>query len=118
MPDDTVHAGRDQRMARLNGNQPAEPRAKHKNWPYPQHAADDEQDHTKPAEAVAVECPESLAVRVSRQIRLQQSKYYQGRDNPAVIAILTLTRTQVDATEDRHDRHQQRYDSHDAQRRM
>src|SRR5471030_1892389 len=101
-------------MTGLDGNQPAKPVAKYENGPYPQRAASDEQEHAKPAEAVAIECPEFLTVRIGRQKRLQQSNYYQGCDHPAVIAVFTLTRAQIDAAANRQDRQHQRCDSHDA----
>ena len=70
--DDTIETSRDQRMPRLDGYQPAEPAAEHKDRPDPQRAAGSEENDAKPANGIPIESPELLPVCVRRQIRVEQ----------------------------------------------
>src|SRR5258708_38885397 len=105
-------------MAGLDGDQPAETMAEYEDWQYPQRATEDEQHDANPADAIAVEGPEFLSIRVCRQIRFQQPYHGESGEDPAVVAILAFTGAQVAATEARNDRHDQRCNSHDGQRRI
>lgn len=86
--DDAIDAIRDQSMPGLDGYQPAEPPAEHKNRPDPQRAAGGEEEDSKPTNGVPVEGPELLSVGVSRQITRQQRDQREGYEYPAVGAVL------------------------------
>jgi len=107
MADDAVDAIRDQRMPWLDGDQPAEPTAEHKDRPDPQHAADSEKSDAQPANGVPVKGPDVLPVRVGRQIGGQQPDQPEGCEHPAVGAILALAGTEVSAGEQRCAGHQE-----------
>ena len=66
MADDAIDAARDQLVSGLDRNQPAKPMAEHKDRPEPQRSAGREEEDTEPANGVAVEGPELLAVGVGR----------------------------------------------------
>jgi hypothetical protein len=87
--------------ARLDGDQPAKPMAKHEHRPDTQRPSDGEQDDAKPADRLAIECPEPDPVGVGRQIAAQQSEHRDRREDPAVIAILQLAGAEVSAAEQR-----------------
>jgi hypothetical protein len=57
-------------MSGLNGNQSAEPVAKHKNRPDPQRTTRHEENDAKPANDVPLEDPDLVPVRVGRQPRV------------------------------------------------
>ena len=98
--DDTIDAAGDQGVAGLDGDQPAEPTAEHKDWPDPQRATGGEENDAKPANGIPIEGPEPRAVRLGRQIGDQQPDQREGDDDPAVAAILAHPRTQISATEE------------------
>jgi hypothetical protein len=66
--DDAIETSRDQRMPGLDGHQPAEPVAEHKDWPDPQRATGAEENDAKPANGISIESTELLPVSVRRQI--------------------------------------------------
>ena len=86
--DDAIDAIRDQSMPGLDGYQPAEPPAEHKNRPDPQRAAGGEEEDSKPTNGVPVEGPELLPVRPGRQKGVEQPDQTKGCENPAVAAVL------------------------------
>ena len=55
MADDTIETSRDQRMPGLDGYQPAEPVAEHKDWPDPQRATGGEENDTEPANGISID---------------------------------------------------------------
>ena len=55
-------------MLGLDGYQPAEPVAEHKDWPDPQRATGGEENDAKPANGIPIEDPELLPISVGRQI--------------------------------------------------
>src|SRR5438128_819422 len=90
MADDAIDAASDQSMPGLDGDQPAEPTAEHKDRPDPQHTAGGKESDANPANGIPVEGPEPLAVRIGRQIGGQQPDQPEGWNDPAVGAILAL----------------------------
>ena len=101
MADDTIDAARHQPMPGLDGDEPAEPAAEHKDRPEPQSTAGREEDDAEPANGFAVEGPEPFSVRIGRQIAGQQTDQREGGDDPTVRAILALAGAQIAATEER-----------------
>ena len=65
--DGAIDAVCHQRMAGLDGDQPAEATAEHEDGPKPQRAAAGIEDNTHPADSIAVDGPELLALGVGRQ---------------------------------------------------
>jgi hypothetical protein len=53
--DDTIETSRDQAMPGLDGYQPAEPAAEHKDWPDPQRATGSEENDAKPANGISID---------------------------------------------------------------
>ena len=92
-------AARHQRMARLDGDQPTEPMPEHKHRPHPQCPAGDVAEAANPADGVAIEGPEVVPIRVSRQPRVQHADHREGDENPAVGTILAFARAQIAAAE-------------------
>src|SRR5262245_36745098 len=99
--DKTIDAGHHKRVPRLDGDEPAEPVAEHKDRQEPQRASGRKKKHADPADTIAVECPERNPVRVSRQISSKQSDYRKGRNDPAIGTILANPGTQISARKDR-----------------
>ena len=99
MADDRVDAICHQRMSRLDRDQPAEPRAEHEYRPDAKGAAGREKHNAQPAHGLAIERPEPDAVRVGRQVRIDETDQAERRDDPAVGAILALARAQIACTE-------------------
>src|SRR4029453_3290725 len=98
--DDTIDTGGKELMFGLNGDQPAEPMAEHKDGPKPQRTTGNEEHDTKPANCVAVDGPQLLPVRVGWQIGVQQSEQRKGYEDPPVATILAHTRAQIAASEE------------------
>ena len=59
---------RDQRMFGLDGDQAAEPTPEHKYWPNSQRTTGGEENDAKPTNGIPVEDPNSLPIRIGRQI--------------------------------------------------
>ena len=62
--DDPIDTAGDQRVPRLDGDQPAEPTAEHKDRPESQGTPGYEEPDAEPAYGLAVEGPERFPVRV------------------------------------------------------
>jgi hypothetical protein len=105
-------------MPGLNGYQPAEPAAEHKNRPDPQCATGSEESDSMPANGIPVESPELLPVCVRRQIGVEQPDHPEGCDDPAVGTILAHTRAQISATENSNARQHEKGDREGNQGRM
>src|SRR5262245_17778813 len=95
MPDDPIDTTGDQRVPGLDGDQPAEPTAEHKDGPEPQGTPGHEEPDAQPAYGLAVDGPEYFPVRVGRQISRQQPEQCQDADDPAVATILAHSRAQI-----------------------
>jgi hypothetical protein len=59
-------------MPGLNGYQPAQPMAEHRDWPDPQRTPGGEENDAEPANGIPIESPELLPVCVRRQIGVEQ----------------------------------------------
>ena len=116
--DDTIDAARDQFVAGLDGDQPAEPPSEHKDRPEPQHPAGGEKHDAEPADGLPVEGPEPLSVCVSRQIGGEHPDQTEGDDDPAVGPILAHSRAQISFTEEGHGGHHEEHDREDNQSRV
>src|ERR1700758_2356982 len=110
MTDDAIDPARDQRMPRLDGDEPAEAVAEHEYRPNPQRPAGGGENDAKPANGVAVEGPEIHPIRIGRQIGEQNSDHAEGREHPAVATILALAGTEISAAEQRHTRQHEAHD--------
>ena len=88
-------------MSGLDGYQPTEPTAEHKDGPDPQRATGGEENDAKPAYGIPVDGPELLPVCEGRQIGAQHPDHREGDDDPAVSTILALAGAEVSATEKR-----------------
>src|SRR4051812_30942061 len=97
--DDTIETSRDQRMPGLDGHQPAEPVAEHKDRPDSQRTAGGEENDAKPANCIPIESPELLPVCVGLQIGVEQTDQPEGTDYPAVGTIIAHAGAEVSATE-------------------
>src|SRR5262245_22975823 len=86
-------------MPGLDGNEPAEAAAEHEHRPDPQRTAGGEENDAKPANSVAVESPEILAIRVGRQIGEQNSDHAESCEHPAIAFILAFAGTEISAAE-------------------
>ena len=91
-------------MSGLDRDQTAESMAEHEDRPYAQNATRGEEHHAEPAERIAVEYPEADAVGVSGKIAVEQAEHREGRENPAVAAILALTAPDAALGEERRGR--------------
>src|SRR5579883_1819109 len=87
MTDQTVNAGRDERVAGLNGNKSAEAAAEHEHGPEPERPARSKQRNAEPAHGIAVESPKIVAVRTSRKIGRNEPGQRKGCNHPAVRAV-------------------------------
>jgi hypothetical protein len=76
----------------LDGDQPADPIAEHKNRPDPQSTTGSEENHAKPASGIAVDSPNLLPVRVGRQ----------GLQGPSGCRDPRAHRAQISAGEERY----------------
>jgi hypothetical protein len=99
--DDGIDAGRDQRVSRLNADQPAEAVPEDKDRPEPQRSPGRKENHAEPAHGVAVDYPEPIPVRPGRQPAPQQPDHRKNRKDPAVPAILAHPGTDISACEER-----------------
>jgi hypothetical protein len=97
-------------MPGLDGHQPAEPAAEHKDWPDPQRTAGSEENDAKPANGIPIESPELLPVCVRRHIGVEQPDQPEGYDDPAVGTILAHTGAQISATENSYARQHEKCD--------
>ena len=79
MADDAIDAARDQLVSRLDRDQTAEAMAEHKDRPEPQRSAGREEEDTEPANGVAVDRRELLAVGVGRLPVSSLSDVRRGR---------------------------------------
>jgi hypothetical protein len=95
--DDPIDATGDQRMPGLDGDQPAEPTAEHKDGPDPQRTTGGEEHDAEPAKGIPVERPEPPAIGGGRQIASQQSNQREGDEDPAIATILALPGAQISA---------------------
>ena len=68
--DEAIDTARDQRMPGLDGHQPAEPTAEHKDWPDLQRTAGSEQNDAQPANGIPIESPQLLPVSICGQLGL------------------------------------------------
>jgi hypothetical protein len=91
MADDPIDTASDQRVPGLDSDQPAEPRAEHKDGPDPQGTTGRKEHNAEPAYRLAVDDPERFPVRIGGQIGSQQPEQRQGADDPAVATILAQT---------------------------
>src|SRR5713226_2624590 len=105
-------------MPRLDGDQPAEPTTEHKDRPEPQRPTRKEQHDTKPADRIAVDRPQLVAVRIRWQVAVQQPDQPEGDDDPAVAAILALAGAQTYVGEGRHASQREGNDRERDQRRV
>jgi hypothetical protein len=87
--DDAIDAARDQLVSGLDRDQPAEAVAEHKDRPEPQRSAGSEEEDAEPANGVAVEGPELLAVGVGREIAGQQLAAISGQGDPGSPSLRT-----------------------------
>src|SRR5262249_12102951 len=99
MTNEAVDAIGGQAMARLNGDQTAEPAAEHEDRPHAQHTPDGEKGNAKPANRISVERPEIPTVGVGRQVSLQQPDHPERCEHPAIAPVLAFARTEVSAAE-------------------
>src|SRR5262245_22007982 len=88
-------------MAGLDGDQPAEPTTEHEHRPEPQRPTREEQGDAQPADRVAVDRPELVAVGIRRQVAVQQPDHAEGDEHPAVAAVLALAGAHTGVGEDR-----------------
>jgi hypothetical protein len=105
--DDTIDTAGNQHVAGLNGYQPAEPAAEHKDWPDAQRTTGSKENDAEPANGIAVDGSEFLPDRVSRQIGVQQSDQGERYEDPAVGAILALAWAHISASEKRCAKHRE-----------
>src|ERR1700746_1325068 len=110
MTNDAIDPARDQRMPRLDGDEPAEAVAEHEYRPYPQRTPGGGENDAKPANGGAVEGPEILPIRVGRQIGEQNSDHAEGREHPAVATVLALAGAEISAAEQRDTRQTETHD--------
>jgi hypothetical protein len=97
-------------MPGLDGHQPAEPVAEHKDWPDPQRTAGGEENDAKPANGIPIEDPELLSISVGRQISSHEPDQPKDYDDPAVATILAHTGAQISATESGNGRQHEKCD--------
>ena len=95
--DDTINAACDERMSGLDCNQPAKSGAEHEDRPDAHRATGGKQDHPEPTDSIAVDDPDPLPVRPCRQKSLEQPDQGENGDDPAVLAVLADSGTQVSA---------------------
>ena len=88
----------------------------HKDRPEPQRTTGSEENDTEPSDRIAVDGPEVDAVRVGRQIGVQQPKHSKSCEDPAVVTILAHTGAHISAGEKRHARQSEEYDRERGQR--
>ena len=118
MADDAVYAVRNQRMPRLDRDQPAEPAAQDKDGPNPQGSAGGKKKDAEPADALAVNRPEPDPVRVGGQIGAQKADNAERRQHPAVGAVLALAGAEISRGEESRCQQREEYNRDCHQRRM
>jgi hypothetical protein len=105
-------------MPGLDGHQPAEPRTKDENGPYPQRSAGGKEHHAGPARGVSVKNPELFPVRQCRQICCEHPDQPKDDDDPAVGAILAPARAQVAVGKQRYPGKRKKHDRERGQSRV
>jgi hypothetical protein len=92
-------------MPRLDGHQPTEPAAEHKDRPDPKRTPGGEENDAKPANGIPVDCPKLNPVGIGRQVAGQQTYQREGNNDPAVRTILAFTGAEISAAEEGYARH-------------
>src|SRR5262249_4958584 len=109
MTNDSVDAAGHESMPPLNRDQAAESLAQHKDRPDPQRTTGSEEQDTKPANRITIDCPQILAIGVCGAIRVEKSDDYEHGTHPAVAAGLAHAGAQVPAGEKRHTREREQH---------
>jgi len=86
--------------------------------PDPQRTPGGEESDAEPPNGISVEGPHVGAVRVGRQIGEQKPDHPEGREHPAVPAVLALAGTEISAAEQRNARQHEPHDRKGNQGRM
>src|SRR5215472_3557577 len=98
MTDDSVDTAGHESMPLLNRDQAAESLAQHKDRPDPQRTTGSEEQDTKPANRITIDCPQLLAIGVCGEIRVEKSNYYKDGNHPAVAAGLAHAGVKISAS--------------------
>ena len=97
----SVDAGRHEPMPRLDRDKSAEFFAEHENRPDAQSSAGSDKHDAEPTDAIAVERQKADPIRIGHHKRREQREHSESDENPAIAAILALTRAQIAGGEKR-----------------
>src|SRR5215831_10582215 len=103
MADDAIDSLGNQRVARLDRDEPAEAIAQNKDRHYPQHAAGGKDHNAEPPHGIAIDRPESDPVGVGGNVASQQSDNPEGNQDPAIASVFFDACAEISTGETRHD---------------